>query len=100
VLDEVVKRFRDAGYFEHAGAGLAPDAKQGQALEVEDQGRTWCWVVSKNSTPDDLKLFTQCAQLFLQVHGDTFALQSVKEGPTWETPANPKRPVVAPKKEQ
>ncbi len=92
ILEEVVRYFREQGFFELARSGAAPaSAPQGgkQALEVATpEGRVH--VVLREGFPQaDTRRFLTCVKAFLDVYNATVQLQSVDRPPDWDD----KRPV-------
>ena len=93
VMDEVLKLFRNRGFYERAQAGAAPSTAEGtwsQSLEVETPGELVHMSLHKGSTADDRKLFFECAQAFVAIYNNTYQLQSVDRAPDWRAPPSPR----------
>ena len=96
VMDEVLKLFRDRGFYDKAEAGAAPSSGAGtwsQSHEVETPGELVHMSLHKASTADDRKLFFECAQAFVAIYNNTYQLQSVDRAPEWRAspPRNPSK---------
>lgn len=87
VLDELLKKYAENGFFERAAVGTAPSAAQkgvSQALEVESEGKTRWWGFSSALVDADKQRFKECASLFVYIYNNTYQLQSVDHAPDWE----------------
>jgi len=87
VLDEIVKQFKDGGFFERAAPGSAPtEGAPGltQAIEVEDAGKIVYWAPRGAVSTADAELFSRCRTLLLTVYSETLQMQSVDKSPDWD----------------
>jgi hypothetical protein len=87
VLDELLKKYGENGFFERAAPGNAPNAAQkgvSQAIEVESDGKTSWWGFSQALNDADKQRFKECAGLFVYIYNNTYQLQSVDHAPDWE----------------
>jgi hypothetical protein len=87
VIQEVVRYFREQGYFELAQPGAAPApgaAGARQTLEIETPEGQFHALLSNATRPEDARRFLACAKAFLEVYSNTLQFQSTERPAGWD----------------
>lgn len=99
VMDALVERLREHGFFDRAQVGPAPpmsSSSYSQAFEVEGPDGVKHWKVLDKSSEKDRRDFLLCAKDFVDLYNETIQMQAVDHAPDWKGDgkqyAPPRRP--------
>lgn len=87
VMDALVERLREHGFFDRAQNGPAPSMKASnysQAFEIESQEGVKHWKVLDKSSEKDRRDFLLCAKDFVDLYNETIQMQAVDQAPDWK----------------
>ena len=86
VLEEVVRFFRQEGFFDRATKGPAtPGGDAVQTLEVETPEGTSHLRFGRSTDAAGAKVFRTCRDNFVALYNEVYQLQSVDQVPDWDS---------------